>query len=140
MNLQWSVSLAVGVSVIDDQHMELFSRFNRLLNALTHGNGKEELVNVVKFLEDYVVTHFGMEEKVMERYAYPAISAHKAQHSIFTTEFASFKKDLATSGFSRQLAIDILEKMGEWLVNHVGETDRNLGKFLQVAMMIRKTA
>lgn len=140
MNLEWSPYLAVGVSVIDDQHIELFSRFNKLLDALTQGSGKEEVASVVTFLEGYVVTHFTMEEQVMDRYSYAAASAHKAQHAKFVDDFSSFKEQLIATGVSTSLAIAMLKRLGEWLVNHVGNTDRQLGGFLRVAMMVRKAA
>jgi hemerythrin len=140
LNLEWTPYLAVGVSVIDDQHRELFRRFNRLSHAVMQGEVKEELSNVVKFLEDYVVSHFGMEEEVMDRYSYTGASAHKAQHAQFAADLASFKKQLETSGSSTALAGDMLKRLGEWLLNHVGKSDRELGSFLQVAMRVRKAA
>ena len=140
MILEWTPYLAVGVSVIDDQHIELFNRFNRLYDALEQGKGKEEMSSVVKFLEDYVVTHFGMEEDVMNRYSYAAASAHKAQHASFVKDFTSFKKQLATTGFSRPLVTDLLTRLSDWLMDHVGRSDQQLGKFLRVAMMVRKAA
>lgn len=139
MRLEWSTHLAIGISVIDDQHIELFTRFNGLLDALTDGDDKEEVANVVQFLEDYTITHFAMEEKVMDRYSYVGSSAHKAQHATFTAEFASLREKLIASGFGRPLAIEMLRQLGEWLLNHVERTDRELGSFLRLAMM-RKAA
>ena len=140
MRLEWSPNLAVGVIVIDDQHIELFSRFNSLLDVLTEGDGREEVMDVVKFLEDYVVTHFGMEEKVMDRYSYGAASGHRAQHAIFTSDFALLKERLTPSGYNRSAAVELLQKMGDWLLNHVSRTDKALGGFLSVAMTVRRAA
>lgn len=139
MKLEWTPLLSIGISVIDDQHIELFNRFNRLFDALTEGDAKEEVAKVVQFLEDYTVTHFGMEEKVMDRYSYSAASSHKAQHAVFIADFVSLKEQLISSGYSRPPAIEIVKRLGEWLLNHVGRTDRELGSFLRIAMM-RKAA
>lgn len=137
MRLEWTPYLAVGISTIDDQHMELFRKFNNLLDALTEGDAKEEVAKVVQFLEDYTVTHFGMEEKVMDRYSYAATSAHKAQHAEFIADFVSLKERLLASNYSKPLAAQMLQRLAEWLLNHVGRIDRELGSFLKIAMMRR---
>lgn len=139
MRLEWNPYLAIGISTIDDQHMELFRRFNSMLDALTEGNGKEEVAKVVQFLEDYTITHFGMEEQVMDRYSYPASLAHKAQHAEFIADFTSHKEQLIATSYSKALSVQMLERLAEWLLNHVGRRDRELGSFLKIAMM-RKAA
>jgi hemerythrin len=131
--------MAIGVSVIDNQHQELFVRFNRLLNALGEGSVKEELASTISFLQDYAVTHFGTEESMMDRYSYPDAPSHKAQHAVFARDFAQAKKQLETSGVSADLAVGIVTELGEWLVKHIGGTDKRLGAYLRMAMM-RKAA
>ena len=42
MSIEWSNSLATGVTEIDDQHREIFNRVNRLSEACSEGKGKEE--------------------------------------------------------------------------------------------------
>ena len=140
MNLKWSPYLAVGVSSIDDQNIELFNRFNRLLDAVVGGNANEELASTVKFLVEYVVSHLETEDKVIDRYAYPEALIHKAEHSRFVADIATFKERLRASGAERSLAVDVLKRLGDWLQNHVGRTDQELRQFLRVAMTTRKAA
>jgi hemerythrin len=140
VELRWTPYLAVGINTIDNQHKELFDRFNRLMDAIAYGDAKEELASIIVFLGDYVVTHFGTEEKMMDRYSYPSSTAHKAQHAIFVRDFASAKSQLLTSGANIELTADTVNKLAEWLVNHIGRVDKALGGFLKAAMMVRKAA
>jgi hemerythrin len=140
LHIEWTPYLALGVSVIDNQHMELFGRFNSLVDALMQDQGEKELAGVIDFLQDYVVTHFAAEEEIMDRYSYATVSAHKSQHEAFVEDFASFRKQLESSAANRTLAVDVLKRLGEWLVNHVQRTDQHLGAFLRVAMAVRRAA
>jgi hemerythrin len=140
MQRRWSHYLAVGVSSIDDQNIELYNKFNALLTALDSGNVQQELKNVIKFLSDYVVTHLAMEDKVIDRYACPEAFVHKAEHSRFVADIAVFSQRLASAGADKTLAIDVLKRLSDWLQNHVGRTDQDLRQFLRVAMMVRKAA
>ncbi|MEK7700013.1 MAG: hemerythrin domain-containing protein [Planctomycetota bacterium] len=65
MAVQWSENLAVGVTMIDDQHKGIFSRINTLMSAMSQGKGKEEVGKVLEFLADYTKKHFSAEEKLM---------------------------------------------------------------------------
>lgn len=80
MAILWTPDLATKVDEIDSQHRELFKRINDLLDACNQGRGKEEVQKVIRFLEEYVATHFGEEEKYMEKYNYPGTETIK--HSI----------------------------------------------------------
>jgi hypothetical protein len=60
------------VDEIDDQHKEIFRRINGLLDSCRQGKGKEDVGKVINFLDDYVVTHFGREEKYVIDNSFPA--------------------------------------------------------------------
>lgn len=60
--MQWTEDLSVGVDRIDEQHKELFEKINDLVEAIKSHTCKYKIGDVVKFLEDYVVFHFGQEE------------------------------------------------------------------------------
>ena len=131
--------MAVGINVIDNQHQEMFIRYNRLVDAIQNGGVKQELASIISFLQDYSIDHFGTEETLMDRYSYPDAPAHKAQHATFVRDFAAAKKQLETSGVSADLAVGIVNKLGEWLMRHIGDTDKRLGAYVRMALM-RKAA
>lgn len=131
MALRWTQDLSVGVDVIDDQHKELFIRVNSLVDAMGEGKGKKEIDKVLKFLEDYVVTHFRTEETYMNRYKYPNYPSHKAEHEGFVKAFIDFEKDLETHGASSLLTVKVGCWLSDWLINHISKVDKAMGAFLK---------
>lgn len=133
MTLEWSDSLASGSSDIDTQHKELFVRVNSLLNAVDKGTiNREEVARIVQYLTDYVVLHFGNEEKYMAKHNYSSATAHKAQHEQFVKTFVKLKDRLLMEGVSAPLAQEIRDLCVDWLVNHIKYSDRALGMYLKM--------
>lgn len=140
MNLKWSPYLAVGVASIDDLNIQIFSRFNRLLDALSNGNEKKELTELMAFLSSDVVGQLDNEDKVIDRYDYPEAGIHKAEHARFLADVRVFSQRFASTGANRALGVDVAKRLGDWLQSHVGRTDQDLRPFLRVAMSTRKVA
>lgn len=134
MAMQWSDDLSVGVSEIDSQHKELINRVNNLLEAMKEGKAKAHLGQVLQFLEDYVVTHFGTEEKYMTKYGYPSFDQHKSQHVAFVQDFSGLKKEFESDGASSALVIRLQRQVCDWLVSHITKTDKSLGAFLKTKL------
>ncbi len=135
MALDWSENLASGSSEIDTQHKELFVRVNSLLLAVDKGTtAREEVSKIVQYLTDYVVFHFGNEEKYMAKYNYSSATAHKAQHEQFVRTFMKLKDRLMMEGINALLAQEIKDLCVDWLVNHIKYSDRALGMYLKLKM------
>lgn len=135
MSLQWSESLASGSSDIDTQHKELIVRVNSLLLAIDKGaTAREEVSKIVQYLTEYVVFHFGNEEKYMAKYNYSSATAHKAQHEQFVKTFMKLKDRLMMEGVNAPLAQEIRDLCVDWLVNHIKYSDRALGMYLKLKM------
>jgi len=135
MAIQWNDNLASGSSEIDTQHKELFQRINSLLAVFEKGTaGKEDVSRIVQYLTDYVVLHFGNEEKYMATFAYSSMSAHKAQHEQFVKNFMKLKDRMLLEGINPQLALETKELCVDWLINHIKYSDRALGLFLKLKM------
>lgn len=130
MAIQWNSSLATGVAEIDNQHQELIKRINNLLDAMHEGNGKETIEKVISFLDEYVIIHFGTEEKYMAQYNYPEYSSHKEQHQSFIAYFNDLKKELVRVGPTSVLVIQAQRKLSEWWENHISMIDKELGGYL----------
>jgi hemerythrin len=135
MSLQWSESLASGSSDIDTQHKELIVRVNNLLLAVDKGTtAREEISKIVQYLTEYVVFHFGNEEKYMAKYNYSSATAHKAQHEQFVKTFMKLKERLMMEGINAPLAQEVKDLCVDWLVNHIKYSDRALGMYLKMKM------
>lgn len=131
MSVTWTDDLATGVSKIDDQHKELFKRINNLLIACNKGKGRREIEGVVKFLDEYVDTHFSDEERIMIRYEYPSYPAHKAQHLEFVEKLSELKKRLDQEGAGLVIVIATNQMLVDWLRTHIRRLDKELGSFLK---------
>lgn len=131
MALEWNERLSVGVREIDDQHKELFNRVNLLLEAMMKRQGKEEVGKTIKFLESYVVSHFGTEERYMVKHSYPEYIKHKGEHGAFIATFNEIKKRYSEVGASPDIVISTQHKLGDWLKNHIPFTDKSFANFLK---------
>jgi hemerythrin len=130
MAIQWTNDLATGIPEIDDQHKELFSRVNLLLNACKQGKGKLEIGRTIAFLEDYVNTHFSTDEKNMLRHQYPDYIAHRAQHAIFKNSLQGIKRQLDAEGPGIHIIILTNQMVTEWLISHIRALDRAFGDYV----------
>ncbi|GAB4390553.1 MAG: hemerythrin family protein [Thermodesulfovibrionales bacterium] len=134
MMIQWTEDLATDVREIDAQHQELFARVNDLLAASSQGAGTKEISRVIKFLEDYVKTHFSTEESYMVRHAYRDYQGHKAQHAEFIRDFNALKDLLEKEGSSSYLVIKTNRAVCDWLTNHIKKVDKAMGAYLKTRL------
>ena len=130
MALTWTEDLAVGFGLIDTQHQELFSRFNSLLQACKEGKGREVLEPVLDFMIEYVAIHFAEEERFMERYVYPERAEHVQQHRELFRYVDGVRRELRDKGASVAVITSINHTLLNWLLKHVKQTDKKLGRFL----------
>jgi hemerythrin len=131
MAFEWRPDLAVGVEEIDAQHRELFVRTNQLLEAMARGEGRYLIGRTLDFLTSYAVDHFGNEERRMALRRYPAAADHKAEHVAFAGTVEGLRQRLEKDGASAALTLSVQRDVCDWLVRHIGGTDRRLGAFLQ---------
>lgn len=129
--IEWSESLATGNSEIDGQHKELFSRFGALLKACNQKKGREEVLHLFTFLDEYVRAHFSLEEKLQLQSGYPGYQEHKLHHDRFICDLQQLEQQLQESGATVMLVIKTNHTMTDWLINHINITDRQLAAYLR---------
>ncbi len=129
--IQWNDDLNTGINWIDNQHKKLLERINILLNAIVKGKCITEIGTVISFLENYVVTHFGTEEKYMTKYNFPDYQAHKSKHSRFVGYVVGIKKRYVTHGATRQLSVQVEKELWGWYKLHIAEEDKKFGDFIK---------
>jgi hemerythrin-like metal-binding protein len=125
---------AIGIEEIDVQHEELLDRMDYLRDAMRRGQGKDVIPTTLQFLEGYVVKHFDTEVKYMQRYNYPAILLHKAEHEKFLKEFAAYKEEFTSLHVKGEittfLGLNIVRKLNDWFTEHISTVDMRMGAFL----------
>lgn len=132
MSISWREELAIGDQRIDGQHRELLQRFDTLLAACRRGEGRAELTQLLGFLDDYVVKHFGDEEQLQQSSGFPDFQSHQLQHLGFVKRLQKLKRSIDSQG---EVQLDHVlgtnKMLLDWLVNHISTADRELGRFLQ---------
>ena len=124
----------IGIEEIDKQHQELLDRMELLRDYIRRGQSRDAIRDTLKFLEGYVVKHFDTEVKYMQRYNYPAILLHKAEHEKFLKDFAAGKEEFtslhAKGEITTFLGITIVRKLNDWFTEHISTVDMKMGAFL----------
>ena len=129
--MMWNENLKVGIPLIDSQHRELCNRIDSLFDACGKGQGKEEIVKTVEFLEQYTIFHFGQEEELQRKSSYPKIAEHKAMHEYFKSEIAKLKTDIQEHGVSVATISKTNYFLMNWLLNHIQKVDSELKNYIQ---------
>jgi hemerythrin len=129
--MQWAENLSVGVASVDMQHKELINRTNEFTQAMKSGGGKDEVLKIMDFLAQYVVTHFRDEEALQIRYNYPKYQEHRKLHLDFVADVERMRKDIAQNGMTIATSIMVSSTLSNWLITHITRHDRELGAFIR---------
>lgn len=126
--LDWQETLSVGVPTIDAEHKKLVSLLNDLHVAMTEGRSKQAMGEVLTGLITYTATHFGTEEKLMTRTAYPEFAEHKKKHDDLVKQALDVKAafEAGKSGVNMEL----MAFLKDWIQTHIIGTDKKMGAFL----------
>ena len=129
MPLEWTQALSVGVEHLNAHHRELFRRVGRLLGGLHRGE-PGEIEELVRYLHEYVVTHFRAEEERMRAERYPGYARHKAQHDHFVSDLLAIAAEHAERGGGAFMALRVNHWLSGWLREHISGADGEMGRFL----------
>ena len=129
--VQWGSALEVGVKEIDGQHQILVRMLNDLHDAMGRGQGKEALGKLFNDLAGYTASHFAMEERLMQRRAYPQRNEHMQEHRDLIRTVAKLQADFGAGRV--MLTLEVLKFLKEWLGKHILGTDKALASFLNEA-------
>lgn len=121
--------MATNVALIDVQHREIIRRMNDAVQA--GETGSEDLIKLILFLlSDFCATHFSCEDNLQLKGKYKEYRKHCGFHKTFLGAVKKLTDKLDTEGPSKELTQEINKVVGEWLVAHIQNVDKELGKFL----------
>lgn len=126
----WTQAMATGVAMVDAQHKELFRQFNLLGEAMSRGQGRQEIGTLLDFLGQYVVKHFADEERYMDEHACPVAAANKQAHTKLLATFNGLKERFDREGAGPTLVLEIQRTLSDWLVQHIDRIDKQLATCL----------
>ncbi|HEY6838538.1 MAG TPA: hemerythrin domain-containing protein [Geobacteraceae bacterium] len=120
-----------GDEEADRQHRELFAKSDEFMAALDGNVYKKDLLQMFKFLDDYVSSHFAAEERLFDRYAYPGAAEHREEHRLFVLEMWTVKSKLSTGGSLDEALRATSKALVEWLARHVDASDVAAGDYIR---------
>ena len=123
MAYKWTPDLETGNALIDQQHQQLFTAINNLLDACAKGQGRAQIKSTMDFLSNYIVRHFSDEENLQRRYGYPDFANHKRYHETYKKTVAEIAAQLEKEGASVAMVSKVNTAIGGWLVNHIKKED-----------------
>jgi len=125
--MRWNESFSVGVDEIDSQHRKLVEMLGNLLEEMKSGRGKAVMAKTIEEMLDYAKEHFATEDKYMKLYKYPESNSHRREHEKFVETARSFYESYVNGSLT---AIDLMNFLKNWLVEHILGSDKKLGKFV----------
>ncbi|MBI5093979.1 MAG: hemerythrin family protein [Candidatus Hydrogenedentes bacterium] len=129
--LEWSDSLCVDESLIDEQHKTWIQKLNDVSVAIEAHQGPTRIAEALEFLNEYTSFHFSTEERYMAKYAYPDSAEHLKKHADLKKALADLELEYEEEGATHLLAQSIDFFAVNWLVNHITETDVKLGVYFR---------
>ena len=121
---EWQDEYTTGVDSIDAQHRRLFGYLGELRVA-TSLQSDGAMRRVLDELLTYTVDHFAHEEALQEAAGYPHRAHHAQEHDRLQAQVVAY---ISRPGVTGQELLDVL---GQWLIQHVVRSDRHAASFLK---------
>jgi hemerythrin len=131
MAYRWDSSLETGYELIDNQHKQLITAFNNLLDACRNGKGNEEVRKTLDFLTSYTIKHFSDEEILQKRYNYPDYFTQKQYHDAFKVTVSQLAEKIIQDGPTEEVIGLVSTSIGAWLLNHIKGDDFRMAAYIK---------
>jgi len=120
--------MSIDDGQIDEDHKQLISIANRVLE-LNHPNRElEDIKQVIRELYEYVKYHFEREERFMSEQGFPGVDEHKEKHEIIIAEMNQY---LTKAHHMGEILSNFRQLVNKWVINHIMEEDKNIKIFLK---------
>jgi len=120
----------VGIAEIDLQHRRLVEIINQIDAALDAGADAATLRELLDVLIQFTEFHFFTEEHYMRRHGFPGEETHREGHHHLVDQLLALRAEFTNTG--KNATRSTIGFLGDWLLDHIVNTDKELGAFLQV--------
>ena len=124
--ISWEPSMTTGIEALDNQHKQLITWLNDLLDAMSMGRGRTEVDGLLDKLGGYAVMHFGHEEDCMTKYNCPVAAKNATAHQEFIATFSNLREEFEKDGATAYLVVRVESELMRWLIGHIKGTDSHL--------------
>jgi len=132
--VKWSKEFEIGEKTIDEQHRELVSRYNKLLeicgSELPEAQKNKEIEKALEFLCLYTIQHFIDEEAIQLKCGFPGYEDHKQMHEDFKLKAFELCEKFKGWGYSYKFATILRSQIGQWVLSHIQDEDMKIGEFI----------
>lgn len=126
--LVWKDAYSVKHEEMDDQHRQIFKYANRLYEAIDLDLKKSRVEETLSELIEFTISHFNMEEALIEDCEFPGLERQKEQHQLFISRISSVHRAVIEG--HQQLEMDFLDFFKDWLVYHILTDDRQYASYV----------
>lgn len=123
---EWDESLDVNVDSMNAQHKNLVNLMDALYTKNLAGVSKQELLDGLANLMQYVLKHFKDEEGYMESINFLGLETHKRLHQNLLTDLTTFVNNFKNSE-AQQLSSEFIMFLKFWLSTHIRGIDTKYG-------------
>ena len=131
-DLIWDNTLSVQVQEIDEDHLRLVELFNLLGHAVEEGAPRDYIEALLDELIACTVWHFKHEERLMIRYGYAGLQAHRQEHNELIESVKALQQERQQHGVD--FTAEDIQFLEHWLTGHILGADMDLGAFLSEVM------
>lgn len=129
--LEWNRELEINIGSIDEEHRQLFSKYDELYELMKSGKGHEYYNELISFLNDYVHTHFAHEETLHKTSKYPLKEEHNQIHEEFKMSVQKISEASLDHQVSNTELVRISLFIKNWLIHHILIEDAKFGDYLK---------
>jgi len=126
--IQWSESISVNNSEIDNQHKNLIQLTNNLILNSNAKVNSEIIGETLQKLLKHIKQHFRDEEELLEKCNYPKLEEHKKEHRKFVLKIVGFCKDVLDE--KSTVTEEMINFLSGWLLNHTNVDDQDYKNYI----------
>ena len=131
--LSWTPDLSLGIDIIDNQHKRIVDYINHLETARIDRDGAA-ISRVLEELVDYTVSHFSLEEAMMEAANYGFLKPHQKVHELFVRRVSDYQQRFKRGEDVETVAGDLQTTLVTWLTNHIKREDMDFGPAVRASL------
>ena len=129
LTLEWSVSHAVYVTEVDDEHREIFEALSALDQSLATAGPRSGIGKQAQALAAQVDGHFAHEERLMRAARYGSFRWHKRLHDNARKRVTHFMRRLKEG--DADAGPELIAYLTSWLHDHTRLADMMMGAYLR---------
>ncbi len=101
---------------------------NNLQHSFPSNRQDEEIGKAIKSRVEFTKLHFSAEEALMQEIGFPEFSRHRDLHKKLIDEVVGIL--LKIKNGKNINVFDLYDFLADWLLNHIANEDRKIGKFI----------